>query len=124
MGRKKEKTGVRPPALRSSPPSAGHKDRQFIDIPGSGWCGFLVRGLVGGDGGNYGLGHLAIAAAGLRWLEGPARVEFAIGQTRYLLLATEVEVRELRVADGPTAVAFEKGLDRLALCQRDVEFLG
>ncbi len=67
--------------------------------------------------------ELALAAAGLRRLEGTAGVELAVGQAGDLVLAAEVEVGHLRVADRPAAAALDQRLDGFALGERDDDLL-
>ena len=59
--------------------------------------------------------HLAVAATRLRRLEGAPGMELAVGQAGNLLLAAEVEIRLLRIADRPAAAGLRQRLDVFAL---------
>src|SRR5581483_10449898 len=74
--------------------------------------------------GHAGSEDLAVAAPRLRRLERAPGVEIAVGKARDLLLAAEVEVGLLRVADRPAAAALGERLDVLALGLRDHQLLG
>src|SRR5690606_23604194 len=65
-----------------------------------------------------------ITAACLRRLERTARMRLAVRKTSDLLLAAEMELRDLRIADRPTAAALGERLDVLTLLDRNDEFLG
>src|SRR5688572_5438706 len=74
---------------------------------------------------SHGRGHdLPVAAPRLRRLEGASRVKLAIRQAVHLLAAAEVEIGVLGIADRPAAGDLGQGLDRFALVERDLEFLG
>ena len=83
--------------------------------------GFFARNADFEWAGNF--HDLALAAAGLRRLESAAGVELAVRQARHLVLAAEVEVGHLRVADRPAAAALDQRLNGFALGKRDDDLL-
>src|SRR5690606_21174008 len=83
-----------------------------------------ILGALGRNSRHDGLAHLALAAAGLRWLEGPAGMVLAVRQAWNLVAIAEVEVGRLRVADRPAAAGLGEHLERLALLHRNLDLLG
>ena len=60
--------------------------------------------------------------AGARWLVGAANVEITVGMAVNLLLAAEMKIRALRVADWPAAILRHQRGHRFALCERNDGF--
>src|SRR5581483_8119080 len=124
--------GARPSPPAASPTPSSAKRNLKIGLVSD--RGLLLRlgcrlRRLGGCGRGRRRGHagsedLAVAAPRLRRLERAPGVEIAIGKARDLLLAAEVEVGLLRVADRPAAAALGERLDVPALGRRDHQLLG